>query len=76
VMARGLLVAETMIKDGALDKLLEERYAGWSGELGRKILTGRVGLAELSDLAEEKKLDPKPRSGRQEKLENLVNRHL
>jgi xylose isomerase len=76
VLARGLIIAERMIQDGALDKVIEDRYAGWRGELGEKILGGRVSLAELSDQVLEKKLDPKPRSGRQEALENLVNRYI
>ena len=33
-LAMALLVAASMIEDGSLDKLREERYAGWSGDLG------------------------------------------
>ena len=75
-LARGLLIAEKMIQDGALDKIVEDRYAGWRGELGEKILGGRVSLADLSDLALQKGIEPKPRSGRQEAIENLVNRYI
>jgi xylose isomerase len=76
VLARGLLIAEKMIQDNALAKQAEDRYAGWRGGLGEKILSGKTGLAELADLALDKGLDPKARSGRQEALENLVNRYL
>jgi xylose isomerase len=76
VLARGLIIAEKMIKDGALQKKVEERYAGWNGELGRGILSGKKSLAELADLALAQNLDPKHKSGRQEALENLVNRYL
>jgi xylose isomerase len=76
VLARGLLIAERMLGDKALARETEERYKGWRGELGERILSGKVGLEGLSDLALEKGLDPRPRSGRQEKLENLVNRYL
>jgi len=76
VLARGLIIAERMIQDGVLDKVIEDRYAGWRGELGEKILGGRVSLAELSDQVLEKKLEPKARSGRQEALENIVNRYF
>ena len=65
-----------MIADGKLKKQIDERYAGWNGELGQKILGGKLGLAELSDHVLEKGLDPKPRSGRQEFLENLVQKYL
>ncbi|MDB5102541.1 MAG: xylose isomerase [Fibrobacteres bacterium] len=76
VLARGLIVAEKMIKDGALQKKVDERYSGWHGELGRSILSGKKTLGELADLALAQGLDPKHRSGRQEALENLVNRYL
>lgn len=76
VLARGLLIAERMIQDAALGKQSEDRYAGWRGGLGERILSGKANLTELSDLALDKGLDPKPRSGRQEMLENLVNRYL
>jgi xylose isomerase len=75
-LARGLLTAERMIQDGALDKIIEDRYAGWRGDLGEKILGGKLSLAELSDQVLQKQLDPKPRSGRQEAIENLVNRYI
>jgi xylose isomerase len=76
VLARALLVAEKMLSDGKLEQAVSERYAGWRGELGERIMSGRVGLAELSEHALSQGLDPRPRSGRQEALENLVNRYV
>jgi xylose isomerase len=76
VLARGVLIAEKMMNDGKLKKHVEDRYAGWNGELGKKILGGKASLADLSDHVLEKGLDPKPRSGRQEFLENLVQKYL
>ena len=76
VLARGLIIAEKMIKDGALQKKVDERYAGWNSELGRSILSGKKSLGEIADLALAQNLDPKQRSGRQEALENLVNRYI
>jgi xylose isomerase len=76
VLARGLLIAEKMIGDKALAQRLEQRYAGWNETLGKDILQGKLSLSELSDLALAKGLDPKPRSGRQESLENLANRYI
>ena len=75
-LARGLRVAARMIEDGALVRAVEERYAGWGGALGREILEGRRSLADLADLVRERGLDPKPRSGGQERLENLIARYL
>jgi xylose isomerase len=74
-LAQGLLVAESMIDDGELARRVEERYAGWASDLGESILKGSTDLVGLSELALEQELDPKPVSGRQEALENLVNRY-
>ncbi len=74
VVARGLLNAAALIEDGRLDAFKAERYAGWTGGLGATL--GGLDLAGIADLAESKALDPKPRSGRQERLENLVNRFV
>lgn len=74
-LARGLLAAAAMLEDGRLGKCVDERYAGWSGELGQSVLSGRADLAALAEWALERGLDPKPVSGRQEALENLVNRY-
>jgi xylose isomerase len=76
ILARGTIIAEKMIADGALDKVIEDRYAGWRGDLGERILGGKLSLSDLSEHVLGKGLDPKPRSGRQEYLENLVNRYL
>ena len=72
VVARGLLRAAAIVEDGRLDRFKRDRYAGWDGELGRTIAGS--DLAAVADLAVERDLRPQPRSGRQERLENLVNR--
>jgi xylose isomerase len=72
--ARALLNAAAIIEDGALQQFVDDRYAGWDGELGKAILVGDKNLDELAALVEKGKLEPQPRSGRQEYLENLVNR--
>lgn len=74
VVARGLLNAAALIEDGRLDAAREQRYAGWSGDLGGTL--AGLDLAGIADLAVDKAFDPKPRSGRQERLENLINRFL
>ena len=73
--ARALLNAAAIIEDGALQRFVDERYAGWDGELGRAILGGGRSLDDLAGLVESRKLEPQPRSGRQEYLENLLNRY-
>jgi xylose isomerase len=74
VAARALLAAERMIQDGSLAKHVEQRYAGWRTPFGHKILDGKASLEELSNHVLSKDADPEPASGRQEYLENLVNR--
>ena len=74
VSARGLLVAEQMILDGRLKAAVDARYAGWNADHGQAVLAGRVSLSELADQVLAVNADTQPVSGRQEALENLVNR--
>ncbi len=75
-LARSLLVAHSMLADGALESTREERYRGWGSDLGGDILSGGRTLDDLHALVAESELDPAPVSGRQEELENLVNRYI
>ena len=75
-MARSLLAAERLLIDGALERARTERYASWSDTFGRSILAGDYDLARLADEAIGRGLDPQPVSGRQEYLENEVNRAI
>jgi xylose isomerase len=74
VGARALLAAERMIKDGTFAKAVEDRYAAWRTPAGRDILAGKTSLEALSQEVLSKNVDVEPVSGRQEYLENLVNR--
>jgi xylose isomerase len=74
--ARALLVAEKMIKDDQLGKQLEKRYEGWNGKFGKDILGGRKSLAQLAAHVDKNDLEPRPRSGRQERLEALLNKYI
>jgi len=76
VLARSLLAAERMIGDGKLAGFVEDRYTGWQGALGSSILDGSRTLSELADFARDGDMSPSPVSGRQEYLENLVNRYV
>jgi xylose isomerase len=74
-LARALLAAADIVKEGKLERLREERYQGWSGELGKQITSGALSLASLAELAAERGLDPATRSGRQELAESIIARH-
>ncbi len=74
--ARGLKAAAKMIEDGALSKPLEDRYSGWESPEAQAILRGEVSLDALAAKVEIGNINPEPRSGRQEYLENVVNRYV
>jgi xylose isomerase len=75
-LARSLLVAADMLERRTLDERREARYAGWSGDLGRAILGGDVTLEDLERRVADGGIDPRPVSGQQELLENLVNQRI
>lgn len=75
LLARALLNAERLIADGGLADFVVRRYAGWNGAFGQDILAGRLSLAEIAEKAAAGP-EPHPVSGRQEMLENLVQRFV
>ncbi len=74
--ARALKAAAAMLKDGELERLRAERYAGWRGKRAQEMLAGRYGLEEIETHVREAAINPEPVSGQQERLENLVNSYL
>jgi xylose isomerase len=74
--ARGLKAAAKMVEDGALSKPLAERYAGWESDRAKKMLSGGMSLEEITAMVEAENINPQPKSGRQEHLENIVNRYV
>jgi len=75
-LAQSLLVAATLIEDGDLEAARDARYDGWSKELGTEILAGSHDLSDLEAMVSDGMIDPTPVSGRQEALENLINRTI
>ncbi|SDG23595.1 xylose isomerase [Pelagibacterium luteolum] len=74
--ARGLKAAAAMIEDGTYDKFLTDRYAGWQGAEAQAMLKGERTLEDIAAWVEKDNINPQPKSGRQEYLENLVNRFV
>ena len=72
--ARALKAAARMWEDGELEALRTARYVGWDTARARKMLEG--SLSDAAAMVEAEGLEPEPRSGRQERLENLVNRFV
>jgi xylose isomerase len=76
ILARGLLGAAAMIEGGELAGLVQDRYAGWQSADAQAILSGKSSLDAVCDAAVAARIDPQPRSGRQEYVENLVSRYI
>ena len=57
-------------------QFVADRYASFDTGYGRDIEKRRVGFRELNKLVLSKLGEPKPRSGKQEYLENLLNTYL
>ena len=74
--ARGLKAAAALIEDGGLDAFVKERYSGWDSDYWQGVLAGNGSLEEMTQKVVEEGLEPEPRSGKQEYLENLVNRFV
>ena len=75
-LARALLVAADLLETGGLSDEMERRYAGWADGLGAAILDGGLSLPEIEARLVEEGIEPRPRSGGQERLENLVNQRI
>ncbi|MEL6700774.1 MAG: xylose isomerase, partial [Pseudomonadota bacterium] len=74
VCARGLKAAAAMLEDGGLEDALADRYAGWDRAEAKAMLGS--DLASITDRVLAEGINPEPLSGRQEILENYVNRFV
>lgn len=75
VCAAGLKAAAAMLEDGGLEEARAERYAGWETDAAKAYLTSAT-LEDLETAVRSGPITPEPRSGRQERLENYVNRFV
>jgi xylose isomerase len=76
VLARSLKAAAAIISDGTYDQVVDARYADWNGPLGKGILDGKLSLADLAAKVDAENINPQPKSGQQEYLENIINRFV
>ncbi|KPF60367.1 xylose isomerase [Rhizobium sp. AAP116] len=74
--ARGLKAAAKMVEDKALSGPLGSRYAGWDKAENQKMLRGEESLDAIAARVEAQNVNPQPVSGKQELLENVVNRYV
>ena len=73
--ARALLVADTILKQSEYKKIRTERYASFDSGKGAAYEKGSLSLEDLREYAVVNG-EPKVVSGRQEYLENLINRYI
>ena len=76
ICAQGFKAAARMLEDGTLQTSLEQRYSGWSDNLGVTCIAPSTSLETLRQMVVERDLRPTPVSGKQEWLETLVNRYI
>jgi len=72
--ARALKSAAALLESGELEAARAARYAGWTTPAAKAMLAGGLEAAAARVAAEG--LEPEPKSGRQERLENLWNRYV
>jgi xylose isomerase len=74
--AQGLKAAAAIRKDGVLRDLLRQRYASWDGGVGAEIEAGKHSLETLEKHMLAKGNTAPNVSGRQELIENVINRYF
>ena len=74
--AHGLKIAAKIRADRVLGDFIKQRYASWHAGIGPKIEMGHSSFEELERYMLEKGEVTPNVSGRQEMLENVVNRYL
>jgi len=73
--ARALIVADEILQKSDYKNFRKERYASFDAGKGKDFESGKLSLEDLRNLAVEKG-EPALVSGRQEYLENLINRFI
>jgi xylose isomerase len=74
VCARGLKAAAALLESGELEAARKARYSGWATPQAQAMLGSSLEAITAEVLA--KGIRPEPKSGRQERLENLWNRFV
>ncbi len=75
IFARSLLIVEKIINDSDYIKLLDQRYSSFDSGIGKSFAEGNLNLNELVTHAKNNG-EPSLKSGKQELLENLINRFI
>jgi xylose isomerase len=73
--ARALIVADNVLNKSDYKKFRQERYASFDSGEGKAFEEGKLTLEDLREYAAQNG-EPQVRSGRQEWLENIINRYI
>ena len=73
--AKGLKIANKLLEDGVFEDFVADRYSSYTKGIGKEIVDGKVGFEELSKYALEND-SITLESGRQEKLEAILNQYI
>ena len=76
VAARSLIAVEKMINDKELSTYIQNRYKKWDQVLGKFIHSQEGNLETIANKVISENIEPKPQSGQQEYLENILNKYL
>ena len=76
VCAKTLIATEKLMNDNVIPKFIEDRYSDWNDNLGQFIHNKDTGLDDINKKVIDDNIEPEPRSGRQEYLENILNKYL
>ena len=76
ICAKALISVEKLINDNELLNYINKRYEKWTGDLGNFIHNSKTSLDGIHKKVIEDDIEPKPKSGQQEFLENLINKYL
>ncbi len=74
--ARGAKIAAAIRKDGVLSQFVQERYSSFDSGIGKKIEAGEATFADLEEYMLAKGEISPNTSGRQEWIENIINKYL
>lgn len=73
--ARALIIADNVLQKSDYKKIRKERYASYDSGKGKQFENGNLSLEDLRTYAIENG-EPAMKSGKQEYLENIINRHI
>jgi xylose isomerase len=73
--ARALIIADNILQKSDYKKIRKERYASFDNDKGKEFADGKLSLQDLRNYAIENG-EPKIISGKQEYMENIINRFI